>query len=203
MGSAEDDYRRVRLQRPWRGREVVPGQFIRVHVADQFDYFAVTNFRGSDTHFDLLVSGGRLSAQSLRQSQVSEQFEVTGPEGRGYPEPLADGYLLVAGGSGVASLLPVVEWSVTHGVPCRLLYLDRGPRMLGSGQLSAVTSPSVSITIWDTASQGRPGYVLSLVGEAELTRAWVCACGPRGLLTNITCALLSRGLGPGDLHLNS
>lgn len=196
VGAVGTVYVQVRLRRPWQESIVAPGQYIKVNVGDQVAYLAIVNYQESDRHFDVLVApSDNVAVRALRQASVGESFEVSGPLGNGFPDPLEDGYVLVAGGSGISALFPVIEYSACNDVPCRMVYYDRTGRFAYSDLMTCLSDGEIQIVKWDTNDKGRPSDPLSPLGKiSDLARRRLCVCGPKSLSVALVESVRHRGL---------
>jgi ferredoxin-NADP reductase len=196
VGKIGTSYVQVRLRRPWQGRQIVPGQYIKVHVADKAATLAVVNYQESEYYFDVLVSpSDNVAINALRQTTKGQTFEVTGPSGPGYPEPLQDGYLLIAGGSGISSLVSVYEWSVFNDIKCRMIYFDRTGRFAYTELMSLLNDDGIRFRPWDTVACGRPQDPI-LGDEFDPATTRLCVCGPNSLTATIVDSLILHGINP-------
>jgi len=91
----------------------VPGQFYLLRVSQTLDPllrrpFSIFSFEKEEISF-LFIRKGR-GTEILSNLRPSDQIEVFGPLGRGYPLPEQEATaLVVAGGMGIASLFPLLK----------------------------------------------------------------------------------------------
>lgn len=206
-------YRQIRFIRAIPGFQIIPGQFVKVFSdsspSGHAGYFAVVNFKNSSEFIDLLIAptnpGGVSTTPSvadiLFRSEQGQVFELSAPDGKGFPEPRQDGYALVAGGSGIAAILPVFEWAAVHGVPCSLLYYDREGQHAYRDMIACVSGTDLMSNLWNTSRLGRPVDILAAFGDIDITRRRLCVCGPQDVSNAVIRSLYSRGLEPHE-HIN-
>lgn len=196
VGKTSSRYTQVRMRRPWQGREIIPGQYVKIHVSTMPAYLSVVNYQDSDRHFDLLIApGGNTAIKALIACQPGDEFDVSDVSGAGYPEPLRDGYFLLAGGSGIASIVPIVEWSALNNIPCRTVYYDREGQAVYTDFLHAISEPS-HFSFWNTTFLGRPKDPLAMYGNLDFENVRLCVCGPDTLTRAVSDSLVSRGINP-------
>jgi dihydroorotate dehydrogenase electron transfer subunit len=177
-----------------------PGQFYMIETGDSYDPLLKRPFsymrRTSDTlQFLCTVRGkGTLLMQSFRKGRI---VNMVGPLGNGYPETRS-GYtpLLIAGGTGLASLFSLAEESglksfVMYGARCRddLMMLEE------LGKLGHEL-----ITCTDDCSFGREGLVTDILKSflAENSSSsglfLIYACGPKPMLKVVSETAKEKGM---------
>jgi dihydroorotate dehydrogenase electron transfer subunit len=180
-----------------------PGQFYMIAVNNAhdpllkrpFSYFKKTS---GSIHFLYTIRGkGTELMRDLRQGEI---IHIIGPLGTGYPKP-EDGSvpLLVAGGTGVASIFALAEGLFQkayflHGAKCKdeFLMLDEMKQL--------ERTPIVCMNCTDDGSFGGKGTVvdvLNTVLASESLHVSSCvlyACGPKLMLESISKKVLDYGI---------
>lgn len=182
---------RLRVKAPAIAREVRPGQFVQVRVADTYDPLLRTPLSVHDCDpgqgtIDLLYQTVGTSTQLLSQRQAKTELSIVGPLGRGFalPQPSANGFaILVAGGIGVAPLLLLARDLVANGINVRLLYGARtATDLVGIDAFERLGVAMACCT--DDGSYGIAGNVVDLLAGFLQSGAAgeVFACGPNPML---------------------
>ncbi len=158
------------------------------------------------------VSGGIFSTLINEQGVVGQTVVVEGPLGDFWLRPAAAPLLLVAGGSGLAPLLAILQEAVAAGVtrPATLLF---GARTEGDlyarEEISAIARhwcgpfrfiPVLSAVAADSPWNGERGLVtekMHAVIEAD-THAYLC--GPPAMIDGAVALLLRHGVARKDIH---
>lgn len=160
-----------------------------------FSYFKKTS---ESIHFVYTVRGkGTELMRDLRQDEI---IHIVGPLGAGYPKP-EDGSvpLLVAGGTGVASIFSLAEGLLQeayflHGAKCKdeFLILDELKQL--------ESTPIMCMNCTDDGSYGGKGTVVDVLNtlltskSLQTSSCVVYACGPKLMLESIAKTVLSHGL---------
>lgn len=171
-----------------------PGQFYMIAVSSSYDpllkrpfsYFRKTS---ESIHFLYTVVGKGTSL--MREFKQGDIVRIIGPLGTGYPKP-EDGStpLLVAGGTGVASILSLAEELpqkayFLHGAKCKdeFLILD---------ELKWLENKKIMcMNCTDDGSFGKKGTVVDVLNEflrsksLQFSSCVLYACGPQPMLESI------------------
>jgi dihydroorotate dehydrogenase electron transfer subunit len=120
----------------------------------------------------------------LAAAAEGSQLGFVGPLGRGFPLPDAPRFLLVAGGTGIASVYELAAQLARRGAERVkvLLGARRADDLMGEGDFAAL-GVALGVATED-GSRGERGLVTELL-EAELVRdatAQVYACGPTPMM---------------------
>jgi ferredoxin-NADP reductase len=127
---------------------------------------------------------------------VGRELEVRGPVNR-FPLMPAEGYLLLAGGIGVAPLLPMARELTARGLPWRLVLGARDrSRLAYAEELVALGGERVLLVPQDEA--GLPDLAAELAAAPPAHAVY--ACGPRPMLDAVT-ALCRAADPPRTPHL--
>lgn len=136
------------------------------------------------------VAGRGGSAAVHDQVSAGDRLHIRGPRNHFRLRP-AGFYLFVAGGIGITPLLAMIDEAERRGTPWRLLYLARSrDRMAYIDELTA-RYPS-RVDPWPSRDRGRYdlGGIWPRLAEDD---AYVYACGPESLLTDLEDASRSAG----------
>lgn len=191
--NVNDEYLMIKLKRP-NNFPIKPGQFIVVvSPLGQRLFFAVSNYITSNNVIDIIVKLNEYTNFLLSLS-TGALLEIEEPSGCGYPSPLKNGYVLLAAGSGITSLVPLYEAAIVYGIPAKLVYVDRSYKMLFKDLFKVVSSEESPIIMHDTTIKGRPTSVLSLLGDnIDIAETRICACGPKKFIEAIKSEVVLRG----------
>ncbi|WP_435258277.1 2Fe-2S iron-sulfur cluster-binding protein [Thioclava sp. FR2] len=158
------------------------------------------------------VPGGRTSSAIHKRVRIGEHLRVTGPRGSAHLRTGHTGQILaVAGGSGLAPILSILESAVAHGMkqPIRVYLGVREERDLyGLDRLAKLAERHGDLTVTPvlSAPKGqmtrRTGFVHDAVA-ADLSDldGWTCyTAGPPAMIDALSQTVSSLGLRPQDLH---
>lgn len=137
------------------------------------------------------VSEGRGGSLEIHETAlVGRELEVHGPVNR-FPLLPAEGYLLLAGGSGVTPLLPMARELTARGLPWRLVLGARDrSRLPYAEELTALGGDQVLLVPQDEA--GLPDLAAELAATPPTYAVY--ACGPPSMLDALTT--VCRALDP-------
>lgn len=180
----------IRLKPLEKTSPPVPGQFYLLRVSDSFDPllrrpFSIFSFSEGELGFLFLWKGK--GTEMLFNLKPSEQIEIIGPLGRGYPLPeQKTAPLVVAGGMGIASLFPLLK---TIKKKTLFIYGTKTKRdVLLKEQLNSLEYVRTIICTED----GTDGIKATVIEPLEdyLQRSTdknitVYACGPDGMITAV------------------
>ena len=166
-----------------------PGQFVMVWVPgiDEFPMSVASVDDDLEVTYEVVGEG----TQRLASMQTGEKVGIRGPYGKGY-QLVGEKILVVAGGTGAASLCPLVEAATTAGIETdvvigartasRLLLVDRFKR-----------ADATVHVITDDGSSGKKGLATDLARDMMQDTDFdqVYTCGPERMIANL--AELSRG----------
>jgi dihydroorotate dehydrogenase electron transfer subunit len=190
-----------------------PGQFvfIRVGPGDAADPFlrrpmSLAGIDAARGMIDLAVRGIGRGTRQLVATGPGRVWDVVGPLGKGYPLPAKPKSLLVGGGMGSASLLPLAQAIVggadSHTAQTRMLML------LGARSSAELWAPALAqerglpaLFATDDGTMGHPGLVTDLL-RTEVRGgqiSTVYACGPVPMLSAVQQITMEAGV---DCHLS-
>ncbi len=174
---------------------VAPGQFYMLQVGQSAEPLLkrpLCFFRkGEGNTLEFLYRIRGKGTQLLSQIKPGAEIDVLGPLGRAWPRPpKGKTPLIVAGGTGLASLYPLIrslkgKAVVFYGSRCgeEILFQDELERM--SAELHLAT---------DDGTCGSKGTVMDLLGKYKLTPDhFVYTCGPEVMTRAVTKAVLGAG----------
>jgi dihydroorotate dehydrogenase electron transfer subunit len=172
-----------------------PGQYAMIWIpgGEEIPMSLSTINPGGDSSFTVREVGD--ATKILSNMNAGERIGVRGPFGRGY-SLTGVAPLLVAGGSGVASLAPLADAFMANGVKptfilgarteSGLTFRDRLERLLGDELLLAT----------DDGSCGFDGFssqcAEKLMGERSFDAVYTC--GPELMMASVFDAAESRGI---------
>src|SRR5262249_42036114 len=114
--------------------------------------------------------------------------EVTGPRNH-FELVSATEYLFVAGGVGIAPILPMILDAQRRGVPWRLVYGGRSHGTMAF--LDDLARHGDAVTVWAETERGRIDVANGL--EQTAPQVTVYGCGPEGLISAVECACAAAG----------
>lgn len=192
-----------------------PGQYATLKLPDvpARDY-SMANSPGADTlEFHVRrVPGGRTSTTIHDRLRVGDRLGITGPRGAAHLRSGHTGPILaVAGGSGLASILSILESAVAQGMrqPIRVYVGGRDERDLyGLDWLAALAERYGNTTVTPVLSapsaptHRRTGFLHAAVrADLQDLDGWkVYTAGPPMMTDALTEVVLASGLQPADLH---
>lgn len=209
------DILRLRLRPAGPPLRFSPGQYATLQLpgAPARDY-SMANAPGADElEFHVRrVPGGRTSSAVHDRLKVGDRVRVTGPRGSAHLRTGHTGPILaVAGGSGLAPILSILESAAAQGMrqPIRVYVGGRDERDLyGLDRLAMLEARHGNMTVVPLLSAPsvpttrRLGFVHAAV-SADLTNldGWTCyTAGPPAMIDSLTEVVLALGLRQDDLH---
>ncbi|MBC7283145.1 2Fe-2S iron-sulfur cluster-binding protein [Hoeflea sp.] len=209
------DILRLRLKTSCSPLRFAPGQYATLELPGEpaRDYSMASVPGAEELEFHVRrVPGGRTSAAIHDRLRVGDRVRVTGPRGSahlrsGHTGPI----LVVAGGSGLAPILSILEGAVGQGMrqPIRVYVAGRDERDLyGLDRLAELAARHNDMTVVpvlsapSTATARRTGFVHSAIrADLEDLGGWKCyTAGPPVMMEALTEVVLGLGLQRNDLH---
>ncbi|MEM4307510.1 MAG: dihydroorotate dehydrogenase electron transfer subunit [Thermoplasmata archaeon] len=171
------------------GAKVKPGQFCMVwdgvgeEVPMSFSY--IGKIKG------ITVKKVGKTTELLHQRRTGEILRIRGPFGTQYPiQPKR--YLLIAGGTGIASLSPAAEEILVNGGSCRFIAGFRTASEIFFVERLRKAGIDVAIAT-DDGSAGFKGFVSELVKKFDVEHFdYALACGPLPMLKAICRTLVDE-----------
>jgi len=158
------------------------------------------------------VPGGRFSLHVHEQALVGQTVTVEGPMGDFWMRSAEAPLLMVAGGSGLAPVLAMLEDALANGVkrPVTLLFGARTQADLYARDLIAtlaqrwpsrfefvpVLSQEPDISTWT----GQRGLVVDALAEHLVPTCHAYLCGPPPMVDSVRAQLLQRGVSSNHIH---
>lgn len=194
-------------------QHVRAGQYIRVkHPSAGEGVFVIASAPGETDALTLLVRDSSPLTSLLRMMRSGETVAVSAPGGPGFPVEQARGHdvLMIATGSGIAAVRPVLELTLRHraeydgltllyGVRSRedFVYGDQVARWEAAGVrvLKVLSRPDAGWT-------GLRGYVQDHLDRVDVSRAVVFVAGQLDMVQGVTETLVRRGLPATKIFLN-
>jgi NAD(P)H-flavin reductase/ferredoxin len=207
----------IRLDRPLEHR---PGQFAQVRLEGLPDTVRSYSFAtpprpdGRVSFFIRRVPGGALSGHVHDTDVVGQRVDVTGPAGDFWLRGAASPLLFVAGGSGLAPILAILEAAAEEGVrrPMTLLFGARAQRDLYAlDQLADIASrwrgaftvvPVLSDEPEGSGWRGARGLVTEHMPEHLTAQTHTYLCGPPGMVDAALLPLRDAGVPTEHVHFD-
>jgi len=209
------DILRLRLKGIEPPLHFAPGQYATLELPGEpaRDYSMASTPGADELEFHVRrVPGGRTSGAIHERLKIGDRIRVTGPRGSanlrtGHTGPI----LAVAGGSGLAPILSILESAVALGMrqPIHVYVGGREERDLyGLDRLAELAARHGNMTIAPVLSspsaptQRRKGFVHAAVRAdlADLDGWKVYTAGPPAMIDALTEVVLALGLQRADLH---
>ncbi|MDQ8704993.1 benzoate 1,2-dioxygenase electron transfer component BenC [Streptomyces sp. LHD-70] len=194
--------------------DFLPGQYVNVTVpgTDQARSYSFSSGPNQQQASFLvrITDGGVMSGYLADRARVGDLVEFTGPMGTFYLRELARPALLLAGGTGLAPLLSMLErlaqTPLAH--PVHLIYgVTTDQDLVHLDTLEDYTEVIPGFTfdhcVADESSQARnKGYVTGLIDEKTLHDgdADVYLCGPPAMVEAVRGHIASLGITPAGFH---
>lgn len=214
-GLLTHDILRLRLKVAGPALDFAPGQYptLRLDGLPARDYSMANAPGAQDLEFHVRrVPGGRTSGAINEHLHVGDHVHVKGPRGSahlrlGHTGPI----LAVAGGSGLAPILSILQSAIAQGMrqPIRVYVGGRDERDLyGLERLTELAERHGDMTLTPVlsspvaATMRRAGFVHAAV-RADLANldGWKCyTAGPPAMIDALTETALALGLQREDLH---
>ncbi|NGO08933.1 ring-hydroxylating dioxygenase ferredoxin reductase family protein [Streptomyces sp. HC44] len=196
------------------GLDFLPGQYVNVAVpgTDQTRSYSFSSgpAQRQVSFLVRIVDGGAMSAYLTERASVGDRLEFTGPMGSFYLRQLTRPALLLAGGTGLAPLLSMLERMAQQppGRPVHLLYgvtTDEDLVHLDTLEDYAEVVPGFTFDhcVADPASRARTkGFVTGLMDAGTLHHgdADVYLCGPPAMVEAVRAHIASLGVTPASFH---
>lgn len=194
--------------------DFLPGQYVNIAVPGTGQSRSYSFSSGPTQHqvsfLVRVVDGGAMSGYLTERARIGDRLEFTGPMGSFYLRELTRPALLLAGGTGLAPLLSMLErlaqTSVAH--PVHLLYgvtTDQDLVHLDTLEDYAEVIPGFTFDhcVADPASTARnKGFVTGLMDASTLHGgdADVYLCGPPAMVEAVRGHIASLGVTPASFH---
>ncbi len=195
----------------------IPGQYVHLSVpgtSEQRSYsFANAAFESDKyTFYIKILEQGAMSDYLSQRAQPGNEMTVTGPFGRFYLRPAVRPIVMVAGGTGLAPMLSMLDTLVANDEtdhPIHLLYgANTADELFGFDQLAAYAEQGLDITtelcVVDPSEgwEGATGHVTGLL-RTEILNAGDCEiylCGPPPMIDAAEAWLTGQGHDSSLIH---
>ena len=170
-----------------------PGQFVMVWVPGVDEFPMSVSSAGDNLTITYEVVGE--GTRHLSSMQVGEKVGIRGPYGNGY-RLLGEKVLVVAGGTGAASLCPLVEECAEAGIETDVVIGARTASRLLLVDRFKLTGAVVHI-VTDDGSLGLKGLATDLAGDLmdEKDFDQIYTCGPEAMIANLVGLSRERATG--------
>ncbi len=179
----------------------LPGQYARIGVpgTGAERAFSFSRRDGAEFHARLLPDG-LMSTYLARCARPGDRLELSGPYGGFFLREPVRPVLMVAGGTGLAPMLAMLE-ALEGRQPAAVLFGAASAGRLFALDRLAASGAKVSLAVEEAG--GGPsvhtGFVTDLIDPAETdTDAYVC--GPPAMIDAARARLLSVGVAPERIH---
>lgn len=193
------------------------GQFAEVTLpalANASRSYSFSTAPGNDSQVSFTVRrvpGGLVSGHLVDQASVGETLHVRGPGGAFWIRPGQEPVLMVAGGSGLAPILAMLEDMKNRGDmrPVTLLFGARAQRDLYAlDELAAYCAswphfrfvPILSEADASQAWEGRTGLVTEHIPDLLDGATSAYLCGPPAMIDSAVAVLRKQGISDEHLH---
>lgn len=211
------DVSRLVVEMPTGGPGFLPGQYVHLGIpgTDEVRSYSFSNSpaeTGALEFFVKLLPAGAMSDYLRERAAPGDEMTVTGPFGHFYLRTPARPILMVAGGTGLAPMLAMLDHLAAAdpaAQPVHLLYgANRAGELFGGARLDAVSAAGVGLTVEravvDAGSDwtGAVGHVTDLL-RPELVAGGECdvyLCGPPAMIEVAEGWLAGQGVDRRRIH---
>ena len=205
----------VQLDQPMQYRA---GQYTDISLASlpgvrrSYSFATPARQDGVVSFFVRRVPGGRFSSLVNDNDVRGERVTLSGASGDFWLRPASTPLLLVAGGSGLAPVLALLQDALASGVSrsVTLLFGAREERDLYAlEQIDAIAAqwrgqfrfiPVLSEAPLEASWRGARGLVTEQIPQALEAGAHAYLCGPPGMIDSAVAQLRALGVGPEHMH---
>ncbi|MCI4662483.1 MAG: ring-hydroxylating dioxygenase ferredoxin reductase family protein [Neomegalonema sp.] len=202
---------RVKLDKPM---SFLPGQYVNVSVpgAGKTRSYSFSSLPGSDEASFLIrnLPGGVMSTYLAERAGPGDKLELAGPMGTFYLRPIERPQLWLAGGTGMAPFLSMLEQLAQTGTeqPITLYYaVTRAADLVELDRVMALAAKIGTVTVItiiaspDEAHE-RKGFVTDHLGAEDLQGGNVDAylCGPPPMVDAVRAHFAKLGVEPASFH---
>ncbi len=202
---------RVKLARPIR---FLPGQYVNIGVpgSDRHRSYSFSSAPGADEASFLIrnLPGGLMSSWLGQVARPGDALELTGPMGAFYLRPIERPQLWLAGGTGLAPFLAMLEKVAEDGTdqPIHLYYaVTRAADLVELERLQRLAEriehlTLVTILAADDEAHDRKGVVTDHLGLEDFHGgdADVYLCGPPPMVEAVRRHMGELGVAPASFH---
>lgn len=195
----------------------IPGQYVHLSVPGTSGHrsysFANPAFEsGRYTFYVKILKRGAMSDYLCRRAAPGDDMTVTGPFGRFYLRPLQRPILMVAGGTGLAPMLSMLDTLVEQDdmdFPVRLLYGANTPdEFFGEDQLASYIDRGVDLSVEYCVVEGGDGWTaptghVTVLLRPDVLNGGDCdvyLCGPPPMIDATEAWLFENGMSASNVH---
>lgn len=192
----------------------LPGQYIHIDVpgSGQHRSYSFSSRPGDHRATFLIrnIPGGLMSGYLTQQAKVSDRLSLTGPLGSFYLREITRPVLMLAGGTGLAPFLSMLEQLAEKGSdqPLHLIYgVNKDDHLVKVDALDAFTEMlptfTYSTVVMDESSEHpRKGYVThhmdgEVLNDGDID---VYLCGPPPMVDAVLKYFDKEGIAPQNFH---
>ena len=202
---------RVKLDKPM---SFLPGQYVNISVpgTDKHRSSSFSSAPGAGEGSFLIrnLPGGVMSTWLGQVAKPGDRIELTGPMGAFYLRPIARPQLWLAGGTGLAPFLAMLEKVAAEGTdqPIRLYFaVTRGADLVELDRIRALaekigTVEVITILAAEDEDHARKGFVTDHLGleDFNLGDVDVYLCGPPPMVEAVRHHMAALGVTPASFH---
>lgn len=202
---------RVKLARPIG---FLPGQYVNISVpgTDAQRSYSFSSAPGSDEGTFLIrnLPGGVMSTYLGQQAKPGDAVTLTGPMGAFYLRPMVRPQVWLAGGTGLAPFLSMLEQLAEHGSdqPITLYYaVTRAADLVALDRVQALaeqigTVRVITVLAADEDAHERKGFVTDhlTAGDLHDGDVDVYLCGPPPMVDAVRAHMAKLGVTPASFH---
>jgi benzoate/toluate 1,2-dioxygenase reductase subunit len=201
---------RLTLDRPM---QFLPGQYVNVSVpgTDKHRSYSFSSVAGTrDASFLIRNLPGGVMSSYLAKAQAGERVTITGPMGAFYLRPITRPQLWLAGGTGLAPFLSMLEQVAQQGTdqPITLYYaVTRAADLVELARLEALaaqigTLRLITILAAPEDDHPRKGFVTDHLTADDLCNddADVYLCGPPPMVDAVRAHFGNLGVSPASFY---
>jgi len=192
----------------------LPGQYVNLEVpgSSQHRAYSFSSKPGAGQASFLIrnVSGGLMSAWLVKEARPGARMSFVGPNGSFFLREVRRPLLMLAGGTGLAPLLSMLEVLADQGVdqPIHLIYgVTRDGDLVEIERLEALAARLPTLT-WSAcvadplSAYPLKGYVTQHLTDQHLNAGDcdVYLCGPPPMVEAVRKFFQERGLSPAHFH---
>ncbi|MBT9385327.1 ring-hydroxylating dioxygenase ferredoxin reductase family protein [Pseudooceanicola sp. CBS1P-1] len=196
------------------GPDFLPGQYVNLALPGQeitrsYSFSSAPGAREA-TFLIRNVPGGRMSRYLSEQAQIGDAASFTGPYGSFFLRARTRPVLLLAGGTGLAPILSMLEVMAAEGetTPVHLVYgVNTDADLVQTERLEALGARLPGFTWCATvadagAAHPLKGYVTAHLDDAQLHAGEVdiYLCGPPPMVEAVRRFLAEKGVEPAHFH---
>ncbi len=203
----------IALDEP-RALDFLPGQYVHLFVpgTDAHRAYSFSSKPGATEATFLIrnIPGGMMSGWLADRARPGDRVRMIGPQGSFFLREVARPLVMLAGGTGLAPILSMLEVLAERGTdrPIRLLYgVTADADLVETARIAALAArlPTLAFDfcVVDPASAcPRKGYVTDHLDDADLHGGDcdVYLCGPPAMVEGVRRFLREKGITPAQFH---